>query len=289
MLNIIIPCTPNYSKKNVINTVNKKIDIVSQFIILYNSIKQNWNFDLKINLFYNKNYNFNNVDTKRLSALDIDIFAVEPDNRLTPFMVRCNALTHNLRQAGTHRLLLDCDMIALCEPNFDLSCDWQAMFAGGVLDKKWYEFINKNYEYNLKLDNKYKGNLFKKYVETGEYENFFPHFNGGAFLIKEELCEEFKNYTSMCYNIVNNNNLPYNIRHIGVQYGASFALIKISQNWKPFDLGVNFLLKHYLFEGGNLEKFNKNNIKLLHYCGKEGYDIAYKHFKEEIDFFGNKN
>ena len=136
MLNIIIPCTPNYGKKNVINTVNKKIDIVSQFIILYNSIKQNWNFDLKINLFYNKNYSFNDVDIKRLSVLDIDMFAVDPDNKSTPYMIRCNALTHNLRQIDTHRLLLDCDMIALGEPNFDLSCDWQAMFAGGVLDKK---------------------------------------------------------------------------------------------------------------------------------------------------------
>lgn len=288
MLNIIIPCTPNYGKKNVINTVNKKIDIVSQFIILYNSIKQNWNFDLKINLFYNKNYSFNDVDIKRLSVLDIDMFAVDPDNKSTPYMIRCNALTHNLRQIDTHRLLLDCDMIALGEPNFDLSCDWQAMFAGGVLDKKWYQFINKNYQYNLDLDNKYKGPLFKKYIETGKYENFFPHFNGGAFLIKEELCQQFKNHTSRCYDIVDNKNLPHDIRHIGVQYGASFALMKISQNWKPFDSGVNFLFKHFLFEGGNFEQFDKSNIKLLHYCGKGGYDIAYKHFKKEIDFFRNK-
>lgn len=283
MLNIIIPCTPNYNQKNIINTVNKKIDIVSQFIILHNSIKKNWNFDYRINLFYNKNYKFNDIDIKRLSSLDIDMFAIEPDHPATPYMIRCNALTHKVKQLGSHRLLLDCDMIALNEPSFDFSCDWQAMFAGAVVDKKWYEFINKNYQYNLQLNTKFKGLLFKTYVETGKYKNFFPHFNGGAFLIREELCGEFKKHTVPCYNIVNREGVPRHIRHIGVQYGASFALMKISENWKPFDAGMNFLFKHFLQEGGSLGKFGNENIQLLHYCGVNGFQVVYEHFASQID------
>ena len=149
----------------------------------------------------------------------------EPDNEKTPYMLRCNALTHGLKNAGTHRLLLDCDTIALSEPEFDLSCDWQAMYAGAVVDPSYYRYINEKFVYYLELSKKYTCSLFKEYLEIFKYENFFPHFNGGAFLIKEELCEKFKEYTVPSYAISHDTAVPEHIRHIGVQYGASFALM----------------------------------------------------------------
>lgn len=278
MINIIVTCTPNYQNRNIINTVNKQIDIVSQFVILYNSIQKNWKFNNRINLFYNKSHSFNESDKNRLSKLDIDIHAIDPDYEKTPYMLRCNALTHSLKNSGTHRLLLDCDTIALKEPEFDLSCDWQAMYAGSVVDPSCYKYINEKFGYNLDLSKKYTGSLFKKYLESGKCENFFPHFNGGAFLIKEELCEKFKEYTVPSYAISHDGAVPEHIRHIGVQYGASFALMKMSNNWKPFDPGFNFLVKGY-----NVNKFGKNNITLLHYCGRNGFQEAYRHFWEQIE------
>lgn len=274
MINIIIPCTPNYGNKKIINVVTKSIDIVSQFIILYKSIKRNWNFEYDISLFHNKNIPFNQKDLDKLSKLDINIFSIEPDSEKTPYMLRCNALTYDIKNKGTHKLLLDCDMIALKNPNFDLSCDWQAMFAGSVIDRNDYEYINKKYNYNLNLNNKVKGELFKKYMTNGKYHNFFPHFNGGAFLIKEELCEKFKKYVVPSYNISHDNKVKPEIRHIGVQYGASFSLLKLSPNWKPFEKGFNYLLTSM-----PINSFGKGNIKLLHYCGVNGYSNALKHFK----------
>tara|TARA_Y100001970_G_scaffold76688_1_gene97353 strand:- start:51165 stop:52037 length:873 start_codon:yes stop_codon:yes gene_type:complete len=284
MINIIIPCTPNYENKRIINTVSKKIDIVSQFIILCNSIKKNWNFDYKINLFYNKKYSFSDNDLSRITKLDIDVYPITPDYKKTPYMVRCNALCENLKNKGTHRLLLDCDTIALSNPRFNLNCDWQAMFAGSVIDSAFYNRINTRYNYNLDLKNKIKGKLFQKYIEDVEnkkkykYKNFFPHFNAGAILLKEELCAHFKELVVPSYEISNDLALPENIRHIGVQYAASFALMKISNNWEPFEPGFNYLVKSY-----DADEFGKDKIQLLHYCGTGGYKVAYKYFKEQID------
>lgn len=278
MINIIVSCSPNYNKKNIINTVNKSIDVVSQFMILYGSIKENWNFDYRINLFHNKDIPFNERDTQRLARLDIDIFAIEPDYEKTPYMLRCNALTHELKNTGSHRLLLDCDTIALKQPEFDLSCDWQAMYAGSVVSPRFYNYINTKFGYNLDLSNKVVGSLFEMYLNTSKYERFFPHFNGGAFLIKEELCEKFKERTVPSYQISQDGTVPHNIRHIGVQYGASFALAKISDNWKPFEPGFNYLIKGY-----DINKFGKDRITLLHYCGINAYEIAYKHFGKTIE------
>ena len=279
MINIIIPCTPNYQKRKIINTVGKKIDMVSQFILLYNSIKKNWNFDYRVNLFHNRSIDFNLMDKKRLSDLDIDIYGVDPDTSCNPYMVRCNGLTHELKNKSTHRLLLDCDTIALSEPSFNLKVDWQAMFANSVIDKKFYENINKKYGYNLNLKNKVQGRLFQKYMKGEDFKDFFPHFNAGAILIKEELSAEFKRYTNPSYEIVKDKSAPHYVRHIGVQYGASFALMKISDNWQPFDRGFNYLIKEY-----DLNDFGKENIQLLHYCGIGAYQVAYKNFKREIDF-----
>jgi len=277
MINIIIPCTANYEKKNIINTVNKKIDIVSQFIILCNSIKDNWHFDYRISLFHNKDILFNKSDLTRLSALDIDIYEIKADHNYTPYMLRCNALTHKVKKSGSHRLLLDCDMLAINEPIFDLSCDWQAMYANSVIKPQYYNYINKKYGYDLDLTNKISGRLFNMYLNNTNSKDFFPHFNGGAFLIREKLCEAFKKYTVPSYKIVEEPQLPYMIKHIGVQYGASFALMKISDNWKPFIPGFNYLAKE-----NNIDTFGKDNISLLHYCGVGAYEVANRYFSNEF-------
>lgn len=279
MINIIINCTPNYKKNNIINTITKEIDIVSQFIVLYHSIKENWSFKYRISLFHNKKISFDDYDFKRLSKLDIDIFSIDPDYEKTPYMLRCNALTHKVKEKGTHRLLLDCDMIAVNEPNFDLSCDWQAMYANSVLSENYLNYINAKYNYNLDLKNKLRGPLFRMFIASGgKNKNFFPHFNGGAFLIKEELCEKFKQLTVPSYQIAHDNSVPHQVRHIGVQYGASFALAKMSDNWKPFEAGFNYLAKEF-----EIDTFGKHNIKLLHYCGINAYAVARKHFGDKID------
>jgi hypothetical protein len=65
--------------------------------------------------------------------------------------------------------------------------------------------------------------------------------------------------------------------HIGIQYAQSFALMKLSSNWKPFIPGINYLGKTY-----DINKFGKENIILFHYCGVNGENNVYKHFKEYL-------
>ena len=88
------------------------------------------------------------------------------------------------------------------------------------------------------------------------------------------MCEKFKKYVVPSYNISHDNKVKPEIRHIGVQYGASFSLLKLSPNWKPFEKGFNYLLTSM-----PINSFGKGNIKLLHYCGVNGYSNALKHFK----------
>ena len=64
MINICCYCNPNYSGKKInVLSSPKTIDLVSQFICLYNSIKKNWtNFDYDLTLFYNKNMKWSKYD-----------------------------------------------------------------------------------------------------------------------------------------------------------------------------------------------------------------------------------
>ena len=217
---------------------------------------------------YNKSYPFDGNDFRRLEQLPIDIYDLSPDWPDLPYMLRCNALTYPLPYKSSHRLLLDCDMIALKNPSFDLSKDWQAMYAGSVLPAKYYEYINKSYGYNLALNDTFQGPLFLEYMAGKPFSNFFPHFNGGAFLIKEEFCAAFKSLTTPSYAISFDESVPLLVRHIGVQYGASFALCKMSRDWAPFEPGFNFLIGSM-----NPKDFGIPKISLIHYCGSRSFDL----------------
>lgn len=280
MINICVFCNPNYKKNERSQTIVKEIDLVSQFIILYKSIKANWKkLDYDITLFYNKNIEWSTEDKERINKLkDLNLIGVdEGDHPNYPWMTKIPCFNHKLKKIGTHRLILDCDMIALNEPNFDLSCDWQAMFAGSV-NKEVLKFLENSDYINLKqlnLQNKICDNLFERYMlNITNYKDLFPHFNGGAFLIKENLANKLSIKYKKCYEYTEktNNN---NIKHIGIQYLISLYLYEMSSNWKPFEQGFNYLIKVY-----DVNKFGKNNIKLIHYCGINATDICFKEFPE---------
>jgi len=275
MINIVIFCNPNYENKNIINTIKRNIDVVSQFLNLYYSIKKNWkSFEYKISLFHNKDIKFNNIDKKRLSNVEVDIFECEPDNENIPFYCRCATLELPLKETGTHRLVLDCDMIALNNPTFNLECDWQAMFAGNIIESKYYNMINTRFNYNIDLT-EFQDNMYYKYNNeiNVNHRKLFPHFNGGAILIKESLCKKFVDLWKPSLVLSYDNNLPLNINHIGIQYSMSFALINLSDNWEPFKPGFNYIIKL----NNNVKE---NKISLVHYCGVNGFEIALEKYKK---------
>lgn len=56
-------------------------------------------------------------------------------------------------------------------------------------------------------------------------------------------------------------NVPHDVLHIALQYSLSYALLTLSDNWKPFEPGFNCLIKT------NVDNFDIHKLKLLHYCG----------------------
>ena len=64
------------------------------------------------------------------------------------------------------------------------------------------------------------------------------------------------------------------IFYIG-QWMMGPILLTISANWKPFPSSINYLLTVY-----DDNKFRKNRIQLLHYCGVGSGELVQQHFKE---------
>lgn len=280
-VNILVFCSPNYSKDNRINTIKRKITVVDQFIILYKSIKNNWNFPYRISLC--NSIEFNKTDKERLSELDIDLYFVEPDIPELPFYCRGACFNVQTSIKGTHRLVLDTDMIALKNPNFDYEVDFQAIYAGSLLfNNNDIKYISK--KFGLKetlINNNANGSLFKRYFN--DEKNIYPYFNGGAILIKEEISTQFANLWTPTLLLStnkgwNDKNVAHSKKHLGCQLTIGLALLTITDNWKPFEKGFNFLGKVI-----SANSFGKDKISLYHYCGTGGLEIARKHFPDYFD------
>lgn len=281
MINIVFFLTPNYKKKkDQINVIYKKIDLIDQFVMAYNSIKKNWKTTpYDISLFYNEKMPFNDKDLTLLKGLDINIIPCAPDHEKIPYLCRNSALTYKLPKEGTHRLIVDTDVLFLKEPIFDLTKDWQATFAGSALiPEEDLNYINRKYNYNLDLRGYDRRDLFLKYLANPKcYKKLFPHFNAGVFLIREKLCKDFVSLYKEAFDLAFDNNVNNYTNHIGIQYAQSFALLKLSDNWSPFVAGINYLGKIY-----DIGKFGKDNIIIFHYCGTNGENNVYKYFNEYL-------
>tara|TARA_Y100000814_G_scaffold270444_1_gene226547 strand:+ start:116 stop:1012 length:897 start_codon:yes stop_codon:yes gene_type:complete len=276
MINICCYCNPIYTNKSQLQSTYRKFDVVSQFVCLYNSIKKNWNnCDYKINVICNKNLKWSESDIKRIENLDISIIYVDkPDIKSLLWQTRLPCFSHPLKYKGTHRLVIDCDTIALNNPEFDLSCDWQAMYASYCSTKQMPNEHRKyicdylNYDFDLKKKYKYLDSSFKTYnTNSSVYEDIYPYFNAGAILIKEELCKKYAELIKPGFDLYEkqkwgNLTITQGIKHIFLQYVFSYALIHLSKNWKPFNPGINFMPKDI-----NINQFGIQNIQLLHYAG----------------------
>lgn len=304
MINICLYCNPLYDKSRDMvagtGAAIKDIDMVSQAIILCNSIYKNWHsFEYQISLFYNNNIKWSDYDWQRINKLTfIDLIPLkEGDHPKYPWQNRCACFNYPLGKKGTHRLVLDCDMIALEEPQFDLSCDWQAMFSisgqlphevregypnykicSGKCFKKCPKQLKEKVRNFLIQNNiilsesclKYEdANLQECHLHTEyhrrpdiDYKKFYPHFNFGAILLKEELCNEFSQKFKIGYDLE-----KINIRvHCALEYSGTYILKSMSDNWKPFHQGFNFLIPCFTAE--EVHYFLKNKkISLAHYPG----------------------
>lgn len=268
------------NKKKFFN--GRYLDFVTQFLILYNSIKNNWKFNYKIYLFYN----FLSEDNlKKLSLLDINLIHTESTIN-NPYILRQE--TYKYKTQGTHKLYLDVDTIATKNPNFDLSKDFLIMPCNHTLiSQNDWNNIATDIDHPIK-DWKYGGGILdllwskQKTKEEIVNLNYFPHFNGGAILMKNNLSEEFGNLFIRHLNKVADKKMGF----LGaLMISEGLAITKLTNNWSIFDLGFNYFEQAQF---GVPEKyFNISKIFLYHYINDNNLHKFKNFINTEI--FNDKN
>jgi len=244
-LNIIILFNPNYNNCPVLGTERKSISLLKQFIAFYNSIKLNLNsikYDISI-VYYN---DFNSEDLNILNKIDVNLIKCNVNNlsalRLEGYIVKTKI-------KGTHRLIAETDMLLLKEPNFNWDVDFQKMY-GGSSDTFPPNIMNKIYKM-FDIKNKYinnyniNRNLFVSYnVKKINKNNLYPHFNNGLTLLNEDFSEKYyKKMISHDFISKRNKYFPKNFHHHFGQILFGLILVELSDNWEPFEPGINYLLK----------------------------------------------
>ena len=262
--------------------IKSEISYFDQFLILYESIKRNWkrkyfNYDIYVL----HSIDFSNEKKEILSKLDINLIKVNYKYHET----KIRPMAYSIDIDCDFRLVLDVDMYAMKEPEFDFNYDFQAVYGGNKYNSKQWkeicEFIGCEYpDHRIKKITKgnYRHWTFKEhYLFQSQKLNklLFPYFNNGAILIKNSLTREFyflweqyraayTKYTDLKFNI--------NIDLEG-QDVIGLALYNTSRNWNTMPVGVNFVVQEKFKEGRKLINKYANNIFLFHYinCSKDSY------------------
>ncbi len=172
-------------------------------------------------------------------------------------------------------------MLLLKEPNFNWNVDFQKMYAGRSNTFPISE-MNKIYKI-FNIQNKYIKNyninrdLFISYnIKKINKNNLYPHFNNGLTLVKEDFSKRFYNkMMSINFEQIKKTYFHKKYHHHFYQIIMGLLKLELTDNWQPFEPGINYLLKVY-----DYNKFGKDNISLVHYCGRGGGIIALKAFPE---------
>jgi hypothetical protein len=248
---------------------NKPLDYCDQFIALYYSIKKNWSFDYTIYLCHS--LPISNKTHERLKNLDIKLVQIEsPDTENYPYLIRSNSW--KLKTKGTHKLYLDTDMIALKNPTFDLSKDFLVMPCNSniIYNTDVSDNFSKIIDHPIKTW-KYEQNILTR-MWTGELlindyleQNYFPHINGGAILMKNELSDKFgKTWWDIFTKL---QPLVGDLRPL--LFTDGLTITKMSNNWSIFELGFNFFDSGEMGPQLDSKIFNKDAISLYHYVTDE--------------------
>ncbi|MDA7496097.1 hypothetical protein N8457_00245 [bacterium] len=244
---------------------NKSLDYSEQFIALYYSIKKNWRFDYTIYLCHS--LPISNETYNKLNKLDIKLIEIEsPNPENFPYLIRSNSW--KLKTKGTHKLYLDADMIALKTPVFDLSKDFLVMPCNNniLINTDVSDNFSKIIDHPIKtwkhenniLNKMWMGQLTsKEYIE----QNYFPHINGGAILIKNELSEKFSELWWQIFSKLQP--LVDDLRPL--LFTDGLTITKMSSNWSIFELGFNFFDSGEMGPQLDSKIFNKDAISLYHY------------------------
>lgn len=280
-LNIIILFNPNYKNIKYNGSTFKNLSLMDQFICFYNSIKINLKYDHQISIIHMDD--FNKFDLEILNNLDVDLLKYENiDDNLSLLSIKRYEIKTKIK--GTHRLIAETDMLLLKNPNFNWNADVQFGY-GNLFNIEQVNRIIK--EQNLKELKNYNYNILNENLsclynnDIINYKLLPPSINNGLVLIKEDFSISF--YNNYLEKIIKNLLKEKNVtKHFIFQWMMGPIFLTATDNWFPFEKGINYLLK---VNEKYIKKFKKENISLVHYCGTGGYEVALKYFPE----FFNKN
>ena len=268
-----IPKTLNWDGQNKIKMFGgEHLDFVTQFIVLYESIKENWKFPYTIYLCHS--LPLSDETRFRLEGLDIVIRKISsPDSKKFPYLIR--TMSWAMKTYGTHKLYLDTDMIALKNPKFDLTKDFLVMPCnsnimvdkGGELISKYSREILKHPVKKWNFGTNILTRLWTGELKPNDYKDkkFMPHVNGGAILMKNRYSELLAKTWWDIFSALEWRMNDYR----PLLYADGLAITKLTDNWGIFELGFNYFDNKDNKEPWSLPskyyKDYKKNISLYHY------------------------
>lgn len=239
----------------------KLLSSIDQAVILISSIKKSWNFYNEI--YFMHSYPLLPRDRARLERLDINILRRESNSKHKGLAFANRGASYLEPMACTHRLVLDTDMVALREPTFNFKLDAAATPGKSLFTLEQWKRICGFCDLEIPTTRVKKETMsHNSYVDyyLKNKKNFFPYFNHGAVLVKNEIAKEvgtrFIEYRDAIYT---------KFAHYHGQIAIGLAINETTKNWGPLPRGFNYL--------ATLEekaRFPLKEITLYHYLGKKG-------------------
>lgn len=279
--------------------LKSSISYFDQFLVLYESILKNWKkkaFDYNIYVLHS--IPFSPQKQRILSRLDVNVIPVKYKNH--PLKIRPMAYLEEID--CDFRLILDVDMYVLNQPKFDFEADAQAMYGGNKYShNQWVnicEYLKckmPSQEVLVKEDGSYRSWSYNEhflYNSGSLSDRIFPYFNNGAILIKNglapKLAQRWDELRTLYTEYVKQT------QHLDIdlegQDVMGVAINSITENWKPFSIGMNFILQSRFEESKKLQEFiPAEEISLFHYINPEADSPYYQIVLDEYNMVRKKH
>jgi hypothetical protein len=234
---------------------------VDQAVVLFNSINQNWTFPHKTYFIHSRE--LFPRDKSRLEKLGVTLLKRSSGSKYKALDFASRGASYLEPMKGTHKLILDSDMIALRNPTFDLTKDFLATPGKSMWNKSEWANICRYCAVKLPTapivkETKSSNSYIAYYRRTKA--KYFPYFNNGAVLVKNEISAEigkkFIEYRDMLFK---------KVPHYHGQVAIGLAVNHVTQNWGLLPRGFNYLATQEEYT-----KLSLQEVTLYHYLGKNG-------------------
>ncbi|MDC7999273.1 hypothetical protein [Gilvibacter sediminis] len=256
------------------NGIKGEIGYFDQFLILYQSVKDNWRgkyFDHQFYLLHS--IPFSEEKMAILRKTDVKVMQVEYPDHPTKIRPMC----YRVDIACDYRLVLDVDMYALKEPKFNFKYDAQAAYGGNKYNKEQWsdicDYLNAKLPEEACIKKEPGSYTSWSYEEHNLYQlgkfkkRQFPYFNNGAILVSNDLSKNLVDTWEAYrrdYTLYVKDRFDHDIDQEG-QDVMGLAIANVTSNWNHFPRGFNFVLQERFVIAKKLVHIFKGELTLLHY------------------------